>query len=47
MGLNDGVISLCIYSDVLLQPRDFPLGPLFIIIGVNVIIIYFYIHACE
>ena len=34
-------MSLCIYSDVLLQPRDLPLGSHFIIIGVNAIIIYF------
>ena len=47
-GLNDDVISLCIYSDVLLQPRDLPLGSHFIIIiGVIVIIIYFYIHVCQ
>ena len=26
MGLNYGVISLCIYSDGLLQPRDLQLG---------------------
>ena len=47
--LNDDVFSLCIYSDVLLQPRDLPLGSHFIIIiiDVNVIIIYFYRHVCE
>ena len=47
MGLNDDVISLCIYSDVLLQPRDLLLGSHIIIIGVNVIIIYFNIHVFE
>ena len=47
MGLNDDVISLCIYSDCLLQPRDLPLGFHFIIDGVNVICIHFYIHVCE
>ena len=30
-----------------LQPRDFPPGSHFIIIGVNVIIIYFNTHVCE
>ena len=38
MGLNDDVISLCIYSDGLLQPRNLQLGSHFIIIGVNVIL---------
>ena len=33
--------TLYIYSGVLLQPRDLPLGSHSIIIGVNVIIIYF------
>ena len=47
MGLNDNVISLCIYSNDFLQPRNLPLGSQFIIIGVNVIIVYFYIHVCE
>ena len=47
MGLNDDVISLCIYSDGLLQPRNLQLGSHFIIIGVNVICIYFYIHVFE
>ena len=46
-GLNDDVILLCIYSDVLLQPRDLLLGSHIIIIGVNVIIKYFNIHVFE
>ena len=47
INLNDDVILLCIYSDVLLQPRDLLLGSYIIIIGVNVIIIYFNIHVFE
>ena len=45
--LNDDVISLCIYSDGLLQPRDLQLGSHFIIMGANVICINFYIHVSE